>query len=493
MPQFIDFPQLPADGAAALFACFADMPASGEPFKAFRRRLKAHGLWSRERLTPLMRFLQMATADVVVPSRFARTLGQEAPEKALADRLWTINPILLSTVYERLTERVHSDNELLKYMDSFAYPGARLSGPNLRAWLRLADGAGLFKSVGIRLGLTEEAETWFAKRVERFDIEEFLEDDQDEEEPVAIASTLLDETEAETADEPMQPPSKPAAPALAPTTTAPAPPPVAVERSNWTAILPAGPFSPKDFATTECFSPAVRESIAERLHAWAQAQPAINAAGPATAAALGVDADGFRDDPNRALFELGVAASVRFSAPDPVAVMSDLRTSGVLNALSVGLPPSGPIRVDAGALMSASLVARRIAEHPDLANEIEQADDADAVFELLRNAFDGLLTLELFWMVRTLAALGAIRRIGAAAYAALPTRPLRDMLFRQGFLTSPYAPDMTALQAAARAASPLGLRAEQRALAFSKASDCQFGCPHQAACTLPCRERADRA
>lgn len=499
MPQFIEFPQLPADGAAALFACFADMPAGGEPFKAFRRRLKDHGLWSRERLTPLMRFLQMGATDVVVRSRFAHALTGEAPEKVLADRLWAVNPILLSTVYERLTERVHSNNELLKYMDSFAYPGARLSGPNLRAWVKLAEGAGLFRTIGIRLGLSEEAVAWFAKRVERFDLEEFLEEDQDESEPIGPVASLTDDVASDLAQAPRTQPS----PAVALEATAAeipphvanaaAPQPNTDARAPWSPVLASGPFSPRDFATTACFAPAVRESIAERLDAWWRAQPEVAAFEPDGPAALGVTADAFRDDPNRALFELGVAASVLFSAPDPVAVMNDLRTSGVLKALSVGLPPSGPIRVDAGALMSASLVARRIAEHPDLASEIEQADDADAVFELLRGAFDGLLTLELFWMVRTLAAVGAIRRTGAFAYAALPTRTLRDMLFRQGFLTTPYAPDLAALQAAAQAAAPLGLRAEQRALAFSQASDCQFGCPHQAACTVPCRERADRA
>lgn len=500
MPQFIEFPQLPADGVAALFACFADMPAAGEPFKAFRRRLKAHGLWSRERLTPLMRFLQMAATDVVVPSRFALALSGEAPEKVLADRLWAINPILLSTVYARLKERVHSDNELLKYMDSFAYPGARLSGPNLRAWVKLAKGAGLFRTIGIRLGLSEEATTWFAKRVERFDLEEFLEDDQDESEPIGTVAHLTDDVGSDLADETgTQPPPAVALEATAASAhvanaaNAASPDSNAATRAPWSAVLASGPFSPRDFATTACFAPAVRESIVERLDAWWRAQPEVAAAEPGGPAALGVTADAFRDDPNRALFELGVAASVRFSAPDPVAVMDDLRTSGVLKALSVGLPPSGPIRVDAGALMSASLVARRIAEHPDLAHDIEQADDADAVFELLRGAFDGLLTLELFWMVRTLAAVGAIRRTGATAYAVLPTRTLRDMLFRQGFLTTPYAPDLAALQAAAKAAAPLGVRAEQRALAFSQASDCQFGCPHQAVCTVPCRERADRA
>ena len=496
MPQFIDFPQLPADGVAALSACFADMPADGEPFKAFRKRLKAHGLWSRERLTPLMRFLQMSATDVVVPSRFARALAGEEPLKALADRLWVINPILLSTVYERLTERVHSNNELLKYMDSFAYPGARLSGPNLRAWLQLAEWAGLFRKVGISLGLSATAVAWFAKRVERFDIEEFLEDDQDEEEPVAPSARPMSDAALDAPDEPATAAAAPeqGPPASSPSAPAPTPTPLRSQTpaADWTPVLPGGPFSPSDFATTDCFSPAILDSVAERLDTWWQNRDDA-AAGPADAAALGIGAEAFREDPDRALFELGVAASVRFSAADPVAVMRDLRASDVLNALSVGLPPSGPIVVDASALMSASLVARRIAEHPDLASNIEQAEDADAVFELLRGAFHGLFTLELFWMVRALAAMGAIRRTGAAAYGALPTRTLRDVLFRQGFTTTPYAPDLAALQAAARAAAPLGPRAEQRALAFSRASDCQYDCPHRTRCPLPCRERADRA
>lgn len=490
MPQFTEFPHLPSAGTAALIGCFADMPAQGEPFKAFRRRLKAAGLWSRERLDVLLRFLRIAPGDPVVPSPLVRALQGDGADKAIADRLWAQNPILLVTVYERLTERVHSTNELLKYVDSFAYPGARIPGPELRAWLRIAEGIGLFKTVGIRLGLSDLAAEWFARRVERFDLEEFLEEDEDEVEPIATTPAAPPPPMEQTA----APSSAP--PAAAPVQVAPAPQvqrapaPVAPARTDWTPVLDGAGPALRTFATADLFDDAVRSDTVERLTAWWAAQSDA-ARGPG-AADFGIDAEAFRDDPTSALFHLAVAASLSFTNDAPQAAFDGLKAAGALDALHAGLPPTGPLQVDPGALMSASLVARRLAERPDLASEIEQAKDADAVFDLLEAAFSGLFGLELFWMVRTLAGLGVIRRTGAATYGTLPTRALRDVLFRLGFVTSPYAPDTAALRAAARAAAPFGLRAELGLAAFARASGCTFGCAHRRRCTVACRERSDR-
>ncbi|MEZ4474223.1 MAG: hypothetical protein R3F60_26225 [bacterium] len=138
------------------------------------------------------------------------------------------------------------------------------------------------------------------------------------------------------------------------------------------------------------------------------------------------------------------------------------------------------------------MVARRVAEAPDLAATLERADDADAVFVALDAAFGrGLFGLELFWMIWTLAGLGVIRRQGAEAFATLPDRRVRDVLYRLGFLASPYAADMEQLRAAAAAAVPFGAGAHHTLTVFARSAGCAYGCGQRKRCDLPCRERTD--
>lgn len=453
MPQFIEFPTLPQDGVPALMACFGSMPKAGESFKNFRRRLKAHGLWSRERLDVLLRFMQMASGDWVVPSTFAEALGGDDGPRAVLNRLWAVNPLLFATVVERLTERIHSTNELLKYVDSFAYAGARIAGPDLRAWLRLADGGGLFKAVGIRMGLADEAQEAFARRVERFDVEEFLEDDEDEP-PVrpaavpadqaavvdgAVDGAAVDGAVADEADP--TPPADPpvstvaatavsaSASAAAPTVSGPATAPAvqALAAAATPSALPAGPTGIME--------------LGGQLEHLRYVPTAAGALGPQ---GFGLTRALFEEEPERALFELAVAANLRFRVAQPTQLFEALRQAGVLEALYRGVPLMGPVQVDASALMMASLVARRLAQRADLAFEIEQADNADAVHALLAKTFEGLFTLEPCWMICALVELGVVRPGEAGDFGALSMRVLATLLFQLGFVVLPGEPDASA-------------------------------------------------
>ena len=163
MPQFTRFPPLPAVEAKAavgqVVRFLRDWPIDGEPFRTQRTRLKRTDLWSRERYPDLLRFLYVAQVDPVVPSELVRAVieaeDDDAALDALADRLWNINPLLAKVVLERLKDRVNSLLELTKYIDSFAYPGNRLEGPQLRTWFTWARGVGWLRPVGVGFALGE--------------------------------------------------------------------------------------------------------------------------------------------------------------------------------------------------------------------------------------------------------------------------------------------------------------------------------------------------
>ncbi|MEZ4474224.1 MAG: hypothetical protein R3F60_26230 [bacterium] len=257
MPQFTEFPPLPPGEPSKALTVLMDVlkaiPAEGEAFRELRKRLKGAELWSRERLPQLLRFFRLTQDDVVRPSPLVLALagGEAAAHKAIADRLWEVNPLLFTTVYQRLEERVHSVSELLKYLDSFAYAGTRLSGPEVRGWLRLGQAVGLFRLVGIALALTDEARARFGPRILGFDVEEFLEEDQDEPELVGAAA----------ADEPPAAAPVEVAPPRAPT---PAPAPMAPPP---TVVLPVG-VSPSGAAAPS------------RWRRFASARPSARPSGP---------------------------------------------------------------------------------------------------------------------------------------------------------------------------------------------------------------------
>lgn len=494
---------------------FRRMPAEGEPFREFRNRLKKADLWSRERLPRLLRFMRLAHADPMVPSDLVlklAALDEDRARDALADRLWDANPLLFTFIFQRLGERVHSANELLKYVDSFAYPGVRITGPELRNWIQFAQGLELFKPVGIRLALDARAKR-FEDRVLAFDTDEFLEEDQDEPAPVAASAPAEDAEDGPRVEAPpvevvpiavTVPPEVPAAPAAPVTERRAAPVSAQRPAPSPAAGLPSplgrGPaVLPRRFAGHVVFPDDVLAETRERVAGWWAAQPATPGPVPG-AVEFGLDAESFFEDPERALFEVAVAAALAFRLRRPragvLSAFAELRDCGALAALYGGTTPEEPPEVgDAQALMLASLVARRCAEHPDLAASLERLETARAVFEQLEGSLGrGLFGVELFWIVRTLGTVGFLRLPDLGLLTAIPDRGVRDTLYRLGFLPTPYAANAPALAeaaAAARRAVGDGAHPDEALAAFAAAAGCAYGCPHRRRCDLPCRERAD--
>ncbi len=502
MAQFTEFPILPKGEYRAAVDTFVrfwqGMPATGEPFRDFRARLKRAELFNRERLPDLLRFMQVAHSDPLLPSALVQSLAEADSDKArdlLADRLWATNPLLFKAVIDLCQERVHSPNEILKYVDSFAYPGTRLSAPQVRNWITFAQGLELLKPVGIRLALDTRG-LKYAKRADELDVDEFLENEEDEP-PAMPPTTPSEETEPAPVASAPPPTADEAAPTPAPApvaVAAPAPPPAPALPSPFGR---GGPVDPRRYAGQAVFPEDVLRETTTRLSAWwSEHAPPRSAPTPAD---FGLDAEAWMEDAERSLFRVAVAAALLFRLGHGEAAARQayeaLDAGGLLDALYHGTAPDGPpTPVDPQALMLASLVARRWAETPNLAQELERQRTAAEAFAVLDAALGrGLFGLELFWILRALGRLG-LRPAGLADYSGLPDRAVRDTLFRLGFLPSPYAHDAAALAAASAAAHRAtgdGEAADRVLTAFARAAGCAYGCAQRRRCDLPCRERAD--
>ena len=198
---------------------------------------------------------------------------------------------------------------------------------------------------------------------------------------------------------------------------------------------------------------------------------------------------------------MAVAAALVFrleaSRDGIIAAFRALDGAGVLADLYHGtVPDQLPAQVDARALMLASLAARRCAEAPELAAELDRAATAAEKFAVLDRALGrGLFRAELNWMLGQLAALGVLRGDDLADVTSAPYRLVRDTLYRLGFLPTPYATTTDALLAASRAArllaGPPPAAGEEVVAAFALAAGCQYDCGHRRACDMPCRERLE--
>ncbi|MBT8495302.1 MAG: hypothetical protein KJO07_19805, partial [Deltaproteobacteria bacterium] len=469
------------------------MPDEGEPFKAFRTRLKKGGAWDRERANETLRFLQLPLADFVEPSELIEAIkkcdGDEDRHKVLADRLWHVNPLLFKAVIDLTAERPHTRDEIAGYVGSFAYRGEEISRVQLDSWFQMVLGLQIFRILGIAM-TGGPLLAHFSERARLFEIDEFLEDDEDE--PLVV----LDGPSAiEGADVDMEGSS----PSELADSTVPSAPPAPAERAvSYASPLGRGRQVPvSSFATHERFGDDTRKDTAERIGSWwAEQSPETQLA---SALDFGIDANIWMEGADEALYRLAVAAALAFRLERGkelvVSAYRGLDEAGVLGDLYYGTAPrSLPSGVDSQALMLASLVARRCAESPDLAVELEKQKNARDAFAQLEKALGrGLFLQELFWMMRALGEIGAVRFDDLRQVSALPTRLVRDTLYRLGFLTSPYAHDARGLLEAASAAGEVTDYPAPDVVVegFALAAGCSYDCPHRRTCDFACRERAD--
>jgi len=506
MPQVTEFLSLGPDprvGLAAIAKVCKEVPVSGEPFRSFRSRLRSTKLWDRDRPAAAMRVFGVSGATIV-PSPFMKRMAAAATEEeiqdAVADRLFEINPLLFKTVWDLLAQRAHSKDELSKYLGSFAYRGRVPSRPDLENFFVTLQTCGVTRMIGIALVHGERGER-FTDQVGAVDTDELLAEDVPYPEPeIPGAGGGEDEAAADevVAAAPEPAPAAPAAPAVTPA-GAPLPPYLRHLVDAAKGLSPLGRDKPVPVVTYASgpFSPEVLEETTKRIGGWWK--EAGGGSSPYQPADFGLDPEAWMEGADEQLYRIAVAAALVFRLDADraavVAAYKALDQAGVLTDLYHGtVPESLPARLDARALMLASLAARRCAECPDLAMTLEQQKSAAEAFTVLDGALGrGLFRIELHWILGQLGQLGVLRWDDLGEMSALPHRLVRDTLFRLGFLDTPYAPDSAALAAAARAARKAAGAdpADEIVARFAIAAGCAYDCPHRKGCDFACRERLE--
>jgi len=497
MPQVVELPPIGQDARGALVALVRickETPAKGEPFRELRTRLRVAKLWDRERPAVLLRFL--GTGGVTaMPSLFMQALaaanGDDETAVAVLDRVWHLNPLLGKTVLDLVSQRAYHKDEIYKHLASAAYRGTVPSRPALETWLQIAIGTGLLRTVGIAVASGPRAERYVALGA-TLDVDEFLAEDRPEPEPVIPQFV---EEEAAPAEAVAPDGSIPVAAAAAAGSPLPAP-----LRHLTIEGVPSPRNRERVVATSrfaQGFSDEILDETRQRIAGWwAEASRPMSTYQPAD---FGLDPEAWVEGADEVVYRVAVAAALAFRLDrDRAAVLaafSALDKAGVLGDLYQGTVPENlPAQVDARALMLASLAARRCAEVPELASQLDSRTTAAEAFASLDAALGrGLFRTELFWIMDMLAKLGVLRYPDLGDFTVTPHRIVRDTLFRLGFIGSPYASDAAALTAAARAtrrAVPEG-PADEILATFALACGCAYDCTHRKTCDYPCRERLD--
>jgi hypothetical protein len=496
MPQVVELPPIGQDARGALVALVRvckETPAKGEPFRELRTRLRAARLWDRERPAVLLRFLGTGGATAM-PSLFMQALaaanGEDETAIAVLDRVWHLNPLLGKTVLDLLAQRAYHKDEIYKHLASAAYRGIVPSRPALETWLQITIGAGLLRTIGIAVATGPRAERYVALAA-TLDVDEFLAEDRPEPEPVIpqIAEEEAAPVEAAPAD------------ASTSTATAPAGSPLPAPLRHLTVDgvpTPRGrerPVSTTRFA--QGFTDEILDETRQRIAAW---WVDVNRPTPTYQPAdFGLDSEAWVEGADEVVYRIAVGAALAFRLDrDRAAVLAAfhaLDQAGVLGDLYQGTVPENlPAQVDARALMLASLAARRCAEVPELASQLDGRASAAEAFATLDAALGrGLFRTELFWIMDMLAKLGVLRYPDLGDFTVTPYRIVRDTLFRLGFIATPYASDgpaFTAATRAARRAVPDG-PADEILATFALACGCAYDCSHRKTCDFPCRERLE--
>ncbi|TMQ22589.1 MAG: hypothetical protein E6J91_01165 [Deltaproteobacteria bacterium] len=494
MPQVVELPPIGQDARGALLALVRickETPAKGEPFRELRTRLRAAKLWERDRPAVLLRFLGTGGATAM-PSLFMQSLaaanGDDETAIAVLDRLWHLNPLLGKTVLELVAQRAYHKDEIYKHLASAAYRGIVPSRPGLETWLQIAIGTGLLRTVGIAVTAGPRAERYIAL-AGGLDVDEFLAEDRPEPEPVVPQLAEDDAVPEPAAPDASTPAAAPAGSLL------PAPLRHLVIEGvpsprNRDRVVPTSRF-------VQGFTDDILDETRHRIAAWwADAGRPAPTYEPSD---FGLDPEAWVEGADEVVYRVAVAAALAFRLDrDRAAVLAAFQAldkAGVLGDLYQGTVPENlPAQVDARALMLASLAARRCAEVPELAAQLDSRASAAEAFASLDAALGrGLFRTELFWIMAMLAKLGVLRYPDLGDFTVTPHRIVRDTLFRLGFLATPYANDGPALTAATRAtrrAIPDG-PADEILATFALACGCAYDCTHRRTCDYPCRERLE--
>lgn len=471
MPQFIQFPALSGDPKQAVNALIrvCRQLSSVNSAKELRTLLKENKLWNKASIDDFLKFLQVQAGERIELSPWAQKLGEsEELEELLVRRLWTVNPLLCKSILERLGQSVYSKQELFKQIDSSGYLGTSVAKPQLENWLSLALGLEVIKRVGVALALGPRA-SLLDDEMKDFDVDEFLEEDEPEK---ALAPFTVSGAGAE------------------PISTSPVD---VKDDATPRVVAPSRTVPVAQFSFDRKIEAASLDETVQRVQDWWKTKSDF---ADATVEEWGIEHEAWIESMNLCLFRICVGAILRFrlgkSEAEAIGVFRILDQSMLSDLFYGTAPASMPDNLNAQSLMLASLLARRFASHPELAETLEKQKSAKDAFDSLYEALgDGLLSVELFWVMRSLRDLSALRFDDMDDFCTLPTRQVRDVLFRLGFLPSPYATGIEELRVAAKAGATLAGAAPQGDVLirrFSEETGCQFNCTKSSTCSFYCRE-----
>ncbi len=208
---------------------------------------------------------------------------------------------------------------------------------------------------------------------------------------------------------------------------------------------------------------------------------------------FGFSAADWSENPSGCLFQLLVFSMIYDERKDlnEIHLLWD-QVSPVLEEIRQGVMPQRLTISDAALVLKLSLIARRLAEHADLPDQIAASDARTAILLLNEALGQDLFFLEIFFVINGLKAMQALS--DADRWTAIPSREVRDTLYRWGLIASPYATTINALIDASEAAYDLLRmpRADLPIRAFTQAMGCASPCKIKH-CTVNCREKDDCA
>lgn len=468
---------------AVLTRLFAYVSRSPAPTGAdLRAWLKEQSLWNKTDAPVVLDLLGLAAEKTapVTPSKFAidflAAQGDDEQSRLGFRYLWDQNPLLAKYVLDALDPeqngRLHSTHELHRMLESFVYPGSKLTLPDFKAWISWAVGTGGLKLVGIRWGLTDLGRV-FAAESRKFDVEEFLEEEaeaRDEaeghdeaEDAEALAKVDADVGTQRAASLPLvasTPVVVPPAPAPDPdpAPVPPAPRPARATRPSTVVVgAPAAPavvtWLAPSLPVTPLWGPGTSEAEANRqrlLTWWGQ----LGKPGHLTLDAFGVSADELHDAPEVFLARAAFVAlavdlpGVRARLAENVALYRQLADAELFEAyvgtdapLDEALPPAawslvttGPGLRDRGLDLVA--LKRNVIRDPDLFARLQAVTDpGEVVRELRASLFAGVPSvLAPYWLVRELHRAGVLGHEAHAVLGAVPGFEGRQAAVRLGLL-----------------------------------------------------------
>jgi hypothetical protein len=360
----------------------------------------------------------------VMPSIFMQALaaanGDDEIANAILDRVWHLNPLLGKTGLELVAQRTYHKDELYKHLASAAYPGIVPSRPALETWLQFAIGTGLLRARHLRHhrpapSATSPSRPRSRRRVRRG-------------------------SSRARADHPRRRRRKPRRPSRTRSSIPSRPPPV-----GFAAGAPSPPLR-EACRLLRSRSRRARLTVLagvdltfddgsrrdHRAHRVVVGRSQANV-GELPAFGLRLDAGAWVEN-GTGRHRVAVASALAPARRDRAVVtaFAALDKAGVLGDLYQGTVPENlPAQVDARALMLASLAARRCAEVPELASQLEGRASAAEAWASLDTALGrGLFRSELFWIMDMLAELGVIRYDDLGDFTVTPPDRARHVVRR---------------------------------------------------------------